>query len=690
MRTAHAGHDARARRHLLLPVLHAVQDAVGLDLRGRAEPHRPHAVGATRGDLRGRHVLRDVRGRAAGAAGGARLRRRRLRPVRRRGDRRRRSPTQLGPEGTGQDACWVRSPCLGSVRARARGAAPARRRARPQPGPGGAPTTCWPRRGAPGAGAGRPGRRRASPTPGVSAPQTGPGGTLPGGGPLRLLRRVGVVDPESLDDYRAHGGYAALRRAVDLGPTRVITELEDSVAHRPRRRRVPHRREVEGRRRRPRAPALPGVQRRRVRARHVQGPRAHGGRPVRADRGDDDRRLRHRLRRRLPLHPRRVPAGHAPAAARDRRRPRPRLPRRGRAWARASRSTSSCAAAPGPTSAARRPRCSSRSRASAASRATSRRSPACRGLFGKPTAINNVETLYNVLEVLSVGGPVVRRGRRRALHRHEAVLPVRARSARPGVYEVDFGTTLRELLDLAGGVRGELRTILLGGAAGGFVMPDRLDVVAHPRGRARHRRHARVGRRARLRQPRRPHRHAAADRGVLPRRVVRAVRALPGRHGAPGGGAGPAGARRADRLAGDRDRAARRPRPCHARRLDLRPRPDRARGGHARRCSSGCSTGRARTGLGNGARNGKVPTDDHHGQGACRPRRRLERAGRRDDRRRRRGRRRCGDRDGPRGGAAARASAPTATPIRRRRSGPPSSTPPRPPARPRSASPAAR
>jgi NADH-quinone oxidoreductase subunit F len=47
----------------------------------------------------------------------------------------------------------------------------------------------------------------------------------------------------------------------------------------------------------------------------------------------------------------------------------------------------------------------------------------------------------------------------------------------PGVYEVEFGTTLRELLTLAGGASGELRTILLGGAAGGFVMPDQLDVV---------------------------------------------------------------------------------------------------------------------------------------------------------------------------------------------------------------------
>ena len=50
--------------------------------------------------------------------------------------------------------------------------------------------------------------------------------------------------------------------------------------------------------------------------------------------------------------------------------------------------------------------------------------------------------------------------------------------ARPGVYEVDFGLTLRELLELAGGVPGgrAIQTILLGGAAGSFVGPDALDV----------------------------------------------------------------------------------------------------------------------------------------------------------------------------------------------------------------------
>ena len=34
---------------------------------------------------------------------------------------------------------------------------------------------------------------------------------------LRLLRRVGIVDPTSVDSYRAHGGYEALRAAFEMG-----------------------------------------------------------------------------------------------------------------------------------------------------------------------------------------------------------------------------------------------------------------------------------------------------------------------------------------------------------------------------------------------------------------------------------------------------------------------------------------
>ena len=44
----------------------------------------------------------------------------------------------------------------------------------------------------------------------------------------RLLERIGVVDPESLDDYRAHGGYEALARAIEIGPEAVIAEVTAS------------------------------------------------------------------------------------------------------------------------------------------------------------------------------------------------------------------------------------------------------------------------------------------------------------------------------------------------------------------------------------------------------------------------------------------------------------------------------
>ena len=49
---------------------------------------------------------------------------------------------------------------------------------------------------------------------------------------------------------------------------------------------------------------------------------------------------------------------------------------------------------------------------------------------------------------------------------------------KPGTYEVVFGATLRELIDMAGGVKKgrTMQAVLLGGAAGVFVRPDELDI----------------------------------------------------------------------------------------------------------------------------------------------------------------------------------------------------------------------
>ena len=114
---------------------------------------------------------------------------------------------------------------------------------------------------------------------------------------------------------------------------------------------------------------VPRLQRRRVRARHLQGPRADAEEPASAHRGDDHRRLRDRRQQVVHLHPRRVLAPGRRARRRGRRGARGGLPRREHPRLRRTRSTSSSTAAPAPTSAARRPRCSTRWRAAAATRA---------------------------------------------------------------------------------------------------------------------------------------------------------------------------------------------------------------------------------------------------------------------------------------------------------------------------------
>ncbi len=103
--------------------------------------------------------------------------------------------------------------------------------------------------------------------------------------------------------------------------------------------------------------------------------------------------------------------------------------------------------------------------------------PVDAGLFGQPTLINNVETLVNVPAILRLGAAAYA-----AIGTEGSTGPklfcVSGHVAWPGVYEVPFGATLRELIELAGGVPGEraIQAVLLGGAAGTFVGPGQLDV----------------------------------------------------------------------------------------------------------------------------------------------------------------------------------------------------------------------
>jgi NADH-quinone oxidoreductase subunit F len=102
--------------------------------------------------------------------------------------------------------------------------------------------------------------------------------------------------------------------------------------------------------------------------------------------------------------------------------------------------------------------------------------PTQSGLFRQPTAVNNVETLVNVPLIMREGGAAyARRGTESSAGTRLFCLS--GHVARPGVYEVVMGTTLRQLIELAGGIAGSrnLQAVLLGGAAGTFVSPRELD-----------------------------------------------------------------------------------------------------------------------------------------------------------------------------------------------------------------------
>ena len=101
--------------------------------------------------------------------------------------------------------------------------------------------------------------------------------------------------------------------------------------------------------------------------------------------------------------------------------------------------------------------------------------PVTHGLFGQPTVINNVETLAAVPTIVAHGAAAFRQlGTDKSPG--SKLFCVSGDVAQPGLYEVAFGTTIRHLLDLAGGVRGNLHAILFGGAAGAFATQTDLDV----------------------------------------------------------------------------------------------------------------------------------------------------------------------------------------------------------------------
>ncbi|HWK18449.1 MAG TPA: NAD(P)H-dependent oxidoreductase subunit E [Solirubrobacteraceae bacterium] len=105
--------------------------------------------------------------------------------------------------------------------------------------------------------------------------------------------------------------------------------------------------------------------------------------------------------------------------------------------------------------------------------------PAERGLFGMPTVVNNTETLVNAPFIAEHGAEAYR-ALSPAGSPGTKLVCFNERFARPGVYEVRFGTPMRELCDeLAGGLIDghRIKAVQIGGPLGGILPASRLDVA---------------------------------------------------------------------------------------------------------------------------------------------------------------------------------------------------------------------
>ena len=103
--------------------------------------------------------------------------------------------------------------------------------------------------------------------------------------------------------------------------------------------------------------------------------------------------------------------------------------------------------------------------------------PAVKGLWGRPTVINNVETLANIPVIINNGadwfnkiGTATTKGTK--------VFALTGKVNNSGLIEVPMGTTLREIIfDIGGGIRGghQFKAAQTGGPSGGIIPPQFLD-----------------------------------------------------------------------------------------------------------------------------------------------------------------------------------------------------------------------
>jgi NADH-quinone oxidoreductase subunit F len=103
--------------------------------------------------------------------------------------------------------------------------------------------------------------------------------------------------------------------------------------------------------------------------------------------------------------------------------------------------------------------------------------PQTSGLWGKPTIVNNVETLCNVPHIVN-NGPEWFKNLSLTEDGGTKIYGASGKVKRPGLWELPMGTTLGEILDHAGGMQEGLkfRGALPGGASTDFLVEDHLDV----------------------------------------------------------------------------------------------------------------------------------------------------------------------------------------------------------------------
>ncbi len=105
--------------------------------------------------------------------------------------------------------------------------------------------------------------------------------------------------------------------------------------------------------------------------------------------------------------------------------------------------------------------------------------PLVSGLWGKPTVVNNVETLCNVPHILHYGVEWYQ-GLAQGVDQGTKLFGASGRVKLPGLWELPMGTPIREIIEqYAGGMRDgyKLRGFLPGGASTDFLLPEHLDVA---------------------------------------------------------------------------------------------------------------------------------------------------------------------------------------------------------------------